>query len=204
MALTLPEPRTQLHKIADGMIARLRLAFPASHFEIQLMPAVPTKNEFDRITRRRPFIGIAWAGFKPDTQARTLKGDASFIVYLVVDNQTSPAMRFMGDARGVGLFGMITAASALLHGWTLEDVGSATVTEVESLAKEDWGDDATAIAGLGVAMPILVGSGFAAGAALDEFLRLNCAWLIPAPDGSPTVVTPSSPRQTLAETLGSC
>lgn len=181
--LTLPEPRTQFHRFADAAEARLRLAFPAAMFAFDVMPALPSKTEFDRLTRRKPFLGLAWAGFKVDEKAgRTLHGSADWILLVVIDNPDA-RRRFAGDNRGVGLWGMVSAASRLLHGWTIDDIGTVSVTQIDTVVRDDWGDETTAIAAIGLSIPMHPDASFAA-ETLDDFLRLNCVWLRPAPDGS--------------------
>jgi len=181
--VALPEPPTQLHRVAAAIEARLRLAFPSPMFDVALMPPLPTVKEFQRLTHRKPFLGIAWAGFKAaEKVGRTLHGDADWILYVVVDNPDT-RRRFEGDSRGVGLWGMVSAAAFLLHGWTLDALGTASITAIDSLVKEEWGDETTAIAGIGLSIPLIPGAGFAADT-LDDFLRLHCVWSMPAPEGS--------------------
>ncbi len=178
MALTFPEPTTQLHRLAATIEARLRLAFPAEIFGFQLMPPIPSRAEWERLTTRRPCLGLAWAGLAPDEKSgRMLSGRAEWVVYLIVDN-SAVDRRFLGDTRGIGLLGMVTAASYLLHGWTLPDVGTAFVTGIESLTKEDWGNDTTAIAGLSLSVPIIPDAGIAAAPDLNDLLRIGATWLV--------------------------
>jgi hypothetical protein len=55
--------------------ARLRLAFPEKDFTIERIPQTLTIKEFERLSRLSPFIGLAWAGFKPDgANERITKG----------------------------------------------------------------------------------------------------------------------------------
>lgn len=188
MALTLPEPSTRYHDCAAALLARLALAFKAPTFQLELMPPAPTKKEWEQITRVRPFVGLSWAGFEPGAQARGLTGDSEWIVYLVVDNAGDVAARWTGDSRGIGLFGMVTAAGHLLHGFTVDGVGSAKITSIDSLWREDWADDATAIVAIGLKVGMSPGAGFAA-ETVDDFLALTCAWTMPAADGSAEIPT---------------
>lgn len=182
-------PTTQYHRAAAYMLEQLRAAFKAPTFDVQLMPPAPSKEEWAQITRERPFVGLAWAGFTPDKQARGLKGNSTWVVYLVVDNVGDVAARWTGDSLGIGLFGMVTAGGFALHGRTITDVGSISVTGIESLYREDWADDATAIAALGVEVGMLPGDATTIAATLDDFLTLTCAWTMPAPDGSAPLPT---------------
>ncbi len=178
------QPQTVLHRQAAAIETWLRAAFPAPTFTIDLMPAMPTKAEFASATRVKPFIGIAWGDFKTGKQARALDGDAEWIVYLVCENKLSAAARLRGDARGIGLFGMVTAAGAVLHGRTLEGVGSTAVTGAAPIWKEEWGDDATAIAMVSLTFGCGLGPDRASDQSLTDFLRLTCAWAMPGAEGA--------------------
>lgn len=186
-------PTTQFHRTAEQLLELLRAAFKAPLFDVQLMPPAPSKAEWDRITRQRPFVGLAWAGFEPGKQLRVLQGGSKWIVYLVVDNVGDIAARWVGDSRGIGLFGMVTAAGYLLHGRAIDGVGSITVTGIDSLYREDWADDASAIAAIGVDVAMIPGDAGAGAVTLEEFLTLTCAWVTPAPDGSVSMPTDTIP-----------
>jgi hypothetical protein len=142
------------------------------------MPPIPTKTEWDRLTRRSPCLGVAWAGLEREPKAGPLfSGEAKWLIYLVVDNPEVGA-RFYGDGRGIGLVGMVTAAIALLHGWTVDGVGTTSVALAESLTKEEWGNDTTAIAGLDLRVPVIPDAGIAAAPALDDLVRIGATWLV--------------------------
>jgi hypothetical protein len=174
--VTLPEPKTQFHRVFDAVSNRLRTVFPERLFDLQMMSATPSRDEWLKVTRRKPCIAISWVDFKPAAASqRLLKGDASFTVYLVVDN-AEISRRFLGDARGVGLFGMLTAASYLLHGFTIDDVGTIKVTGANAIERADWIDETTEIAGLTTSIPMSVGDGIAS-ATLEDFLRLGASWM---------------------------
>lgn len=186
--LLLPETPTQLHRLFEAMSNRLRTVFPTSMFDLQMMPPAPSKEEWQRVTQRSPCIAIAWIGIEPKPGAtRLVKGDAVWAIYLVVDNTVIPR-RYLGDARGVGLYGMVTAASYLLHGYTVDGVATLQVTEVGEIAKAEWADATMAIAQITVKAPIVVGDGIA-GASLDDFLRLGCSWLANGADAGAGLIT---------------
>jgi hypothetical protein len=183
-----PEPRTQLHRLFEEISSRLRTVFGPSLFDLQMMSPAPSKGEWQRVTRRKPCIAIAWVGIEPKPGAtRVVKGDAVFAIYLIVDN-AEISRRYLGDARGVGLYGMVTAASYLLHGHTIDDVGTLRVSEIGEIAKAEWADDTMAIARLLVEAPIIVGDGIA-GATLADLLRLGCSWLANGADAGAGVIT---------------
>ena len=174
---------TQLHTMADAIEARLRLGFPAvvsgaEGFFVRTMSASPDDKELDRVFAQKPGIGIAWAGFPSDPQSgRTLHGRALWHITLVCANAQSAENRMRGDSRGIGLFGMVWMATSLLHGWTLDDIGTASVLEATPAYADGWKAEGVAMAMIAVSIPlVLTPIGPAAGTDLDDFLRLNSTW----------------------------
>lgn len=190
-ALMLPEAKTPLHTVFESLSNRLRLVFPETHFDLHIMPPAPSKNDWNRVTRRKPAIAISWVDFKPlPGTTRVVKGGANFAVYLIVDN-AEVSRRYLGDERGVGLFGMVTAASFMLHGYTIKGLGTLQISEVGEIAKTDWMDETTAVATLTVTAPIFVGEGIA-GTELNDLLRLGASWLANGVDAGTGVTTMES------------
>lgn len=186
--MTFPEPTTFLHRMDTLIQDRLRLAFPVAQFEIANASPIPSKVEWDRLFARKPAIGVAFSGIQPDKRSgRMLQATANWIIYLVAANQQIKA-RFCGDDRGIGMFGMVTGAVAVLHGVTINDVGTTAVESVETLTKEDWGDEQTAIVGIALSVPYMPDAG-AASVELEDFLQLNCAWLANGAEGPDDSIT---------------
>lgn len=160
--------------------ARLKTFFPEAKFAHGAVPANLSPRGWDALTRRTPFVGLGWRGFRPDAQnGRLLKASAQWTVFLVVRNLGSPAARLAGDSLGPGLLGMTQVAALCLHGFTIlgpeparTAVGTIEVNEVANLQADHWQDEAAAIAGLNVSLGFVL----ADPAELDEFLRLGAAW----------------------------
>lgn len=164
--------------------ARLRLGFPAQHFQIQRVPPVLTNKEFERVVRMTPFIGLAWLGFRSDpASGRQLAGAMLWRLVLIVKASSTLEARFKGDKRDIGLDAMVDVAAALLQGATFPNIGAAAVTRAEGVYADGWADDATVIA----QVDFEIRYQFSAAAlklddpATGDFERLDVTWLI---DGS--------------------
>ncbi len=189
MTLTFPEPKTQLHLFSEHLEDRLKAVFPTP-FTVALMPPAPSKTEFERLTSRKPFVGFAFAGLKPTGSGRIFNCSSSWMVFLAVDN-TEVVRRHIGDERGVGLFGMITATVFALNGWTIEGVGSVTVTGADVVVREDWANDTTAIAMVDIEVGLVIDDGIArlTRGPDDAFLTLVSTWAMAGADGAVDVAT---------------
>lgn len=189
MPLTFPEPTTQLHRVASALDARLKAIFPAP-FSVGLMPPAPSKTEFERLTQRKPFIGYAFSNLRARSSGRLFAATADWMVLLAVDNADA-SRRHLGDERGIGLFGMITAAVYGLNGWTIDGIGTMTVSAADVIVREDWANETTAIAVVGLAIDHLADQGIAGAISgpLDDLLSLTCTWTMAGADGPVSVAT---------------
>lgn len=159
MALTLLNP-LPLVSLGQALAARLQLAFDPKLFVHAIMPARLDARAWTELTRRTPFVGLAFNDMiaAPDMQRR-FRGATRWSVYLVVRNAAGPAGRYFGDAQGPGLLAMIQAATAMLQGTTLSDassagLGSVSVHQAANAVAEGWEDGAAAIAALDLQVPI--------------------------------------------------
>lgn len=171
----------KLATISNALVTRLRLVFPDGLFQVSMLPATPKKRDMDTIVTRKPFVGLAWISFTPDGSPRTLKGTAKFSLLLVCQNQRSVEERLKGDARGIGLYAMVTAAAGVLHGFTIADCGAVQVTDTGAALVEDWGDDSLAMAALDLSIPIILDADPSDNP--QDFLRLGVTWNLPGPAG---------------------
>jgi hypothetical protein len=171
---------SKLITATDAILARLRLAFPEHLFQLSLLPPAPKKRDMDTIVTRKPFLGLAWTGMTIEN-SRLLKGSAKWALILVAQNQRSVDERLKGDALGIGLFGMVSAAAGILHGYSLSEHGALAVTSADGALIEDWGDDSLAIAALDLTMPLILDVDPADDP--QDYLRLGVTWNLPGPPG---------------------
>lgn len=143
-----------IHAATAGIEARLQAAFPTNRFQHELLPAPLTpKLMNDLASRRTPFVGLAFLGFKPaPATSRLMSVKLRYGVYLVASHPQSRG-RLLGDRQGPGLAQMIHAAVCTLHGHTVagagqEAVGSIDVGDVDNTDGSEWAKDTTACAAL--------------------------------------------------------
>lgn len=173
---------------ADRAIrARLTEVFPPTRFVHATLNTAVTREEWTRVVRRTPFIGLTWLGAAPDsTSGRLLRMRATWRLLLVVGNG-DPAMRLTGDRFSPGLYAMVQVAAAALHGMPiggddLRGAGTLEVTEAVALASEGWADEAEAIAGITLASAFtLLGTP----GSLDDLLRMRGSWAFTLPESEP-------------------
>lgn len=142
-----------LPKTARALTDRLKLVFPPTLFTHRFMPAKLTAKDWMQLTQRTPFVGLGWTEIEPiDTPDRDIRGESRWTVFLVAKNAAGIEARYFGDERAPGLFSMVQAAAALLHGFTIDGAGSASVTKIGNLYAEGWDADDSAIAGIDVSV----------------------------------------------------
>lgn len=134
---------------------QLRLVFPkegpSEVWQIELVPDPMTRDEFISIANRCPFIGVSWRQVTPDQgNGRNFAGRLGFRVTIVVKNSRGRQFRFLGDARGAGLFSAATAAVYVLQGAQVENVGALNVAAWAQAYAEGFNDQSAAIATLDV------------------------------------------------------
>lgn len=134
-------------RMETAIVERLRIAFPEKTFAIERVPQTMTRTEFNRLARLSPFIGLAWTGMRNDSDAgRAVKGRMSWRLILIFKASNGNETRFKGDRKDLGLDAMVDVSVALLHGWTIPEVGSVAVTLANSVIADGWLDDNLVIA----------------------------------------------------------
>lgn len=149
-----------LSLIGAGLQKQLQLAFPPAFFEFSFMPPRLTAQEWERLVRRTPFIGLGWNDVDATRNAGTLfKGESHWTVFVVVTNQSSVGARYYGDAQGVGLFQVVQAAIAVLNGHTVPGVGTCLVTKAANAYAEGWNKENIAMAAIDLAVNVTMSPG---------------------------------------------
>lgn len=167
-----------LAAIGSAVRARLELGFPPSRFEHQFMPAKISQAEWKSLMRRTPFVGLGWNALDPTRDVgRLFTGESHWSLFLATRNSASIRGRYFGDAQGPGLFPLVTAAVAMLHGWTIPEIGSVAVTKAANVYAEGW-EDESAIAAVDfcVATVIPVAGAVTAPWDLGTFEELGITW----------------------------
>ncbi len=165
---------------ATGLRDALQIAFPPQRFQFGFMPPRLSPREWSQLVNRPPFVGLGWNEIKPTSNGgRLFKGEASFSVFLVIENKSGVRNRYLGDAQGPGLFQMLQAASIVLNGCTIPGVGSCFVTRASNAFAEGWEAENLAMAAVDVAVNVTldVPTGLAGPEATPDLLRqIAASW----------------------------
>ncbi len=138
-----------LQKTAFALQQRLRLVFPERRFVHAWMPPRVGKEDWKRLLRRMLFVGLGWADADPIKNApRSFTGESGWTVFLVTRNTAGARELYLGDAQGPGLFDMVHAGVAILHGHTISGVGTVSVVKTGNAFAENWDGDDTAMAAI--------------------------------------------------------
>lgn len=152
MTITDPGP---LQVMGDALAARLKLVFPETKFQHEMVPAKVDAKEWRQLTRRTPFVGLAWNEVDANPAGgRPFDGHARWTVFLVTKNSRGVRERYWGDALAPGLFSMVHASISILNGYTIAAVGTAEVTRSTNLYAEGWDDNEMAMAAVDVTVGI--------------------------------------------------
>ncbi|WP_375591047.1 hypothetical protein ABWH89_11185 [Hoeflea alexandrii] len=164
------------------IIERLRLAFPEKTFALERIPQVLSVNEFKRLSKSSPFIGLAWTGMRPDpASGRMLKGVMQWRLVLIYKASSGLEARFKGDTKGIGLDAMIDVAMVLLQGVSFEGQGHTAVTLANSVIADGWSDDDIAIAQIDFTFSFANTPAPLGLMTVDDFKALGITWEV-APD----------------------
>jgi hypothetical protein len=172
-------PQGALECAGAAIDARLRLVFPPRLFDHQVMPSRVTPAGWKRLLRRTPFVGLGWAkaDLAPHAPAGLFVGVAHWSVFLVTRNVAGPRHLYWGDGQGPGLFAMVRAAVAGLHGMKIAGVGTAQVPGAGNAYAEGWDDDEIAMAAVDLTVNLTLAlADSVAGVEEDPLLRLGESW----------------------------
>lgn len=181
--------RGPLFAATAAIQARLQGVFPPSHFQHGLLPATLTKELWNRLVKRTPYVGLTWLEMKPVAGARLFRAQMSWRVVLV-NSHPNPDHRITGDRIGPGQFAMVQAAIAVLHGFTptgldeIDGFGTLSVADVTALTTDEWGALDDAVAGIGITSEFALTDA----SNLPELLRLRGAWQF---EGAPETAAPA-------------
>jgi hypothetical protein len=154
--------------------ARLRTFFKADRWDFHTVADPMSIDEFKAIVRRTPCLGLGWRQINPTDQkvGRRFQGTLGLRLTIVVKNANGPKARFLGDARGPGLFPSIAGAIALLNGFSVPNLGTFSVTAGAQAYAEGYGDHDMAIATLDIGSTVVIGDVTGDLAAAPDFLKL--------------------------------
>lgn len=165
---------------ARALQDRLKSVLPEGQFQHAFLPARLDAGVWKQLVTRTPFVGLGWSTLDHDQGARSFTGYSQWIVFLVVKNPGSGfAPRYLGDAQSQGLFAVTCAAVAVLHGMTIDGVGTVSVRSAGNSFAEGYDPEHGAMAALEVRVGarLTVASSFTGlGATPDALTELTTTW----------------------------
>ncbi len=142
-----------------------------------VVPDPMSLDEFKAVTRTTPLLALGWRQFNPSkTVGRRFQGELGMRLTIVVKHPLDAGKRFMGDARGPGLFPAIAGAVALVNGFTDPTVGTFSVTAIAQAYAEGYGDHNIAIATIDIGCLVVIGDATGDLASAPDFLKFVSAF----------------------------
>lgn len=168
----------------DALERRLRTFFLPKVWDFAVVPDPMSLDEFKAVTRKTPLLALGWRQFNPNskTVGRRFQGDLGLRLTIVVKHPLDAGKRFMGDARGPGLFPALAGAVALVNGFTDPAIGTFSVTAIAQAYAEGYGDHNVAIATVDIGVNVVIDDVTGDLAAAPDFLKLLSNFE-PWPDG---------------------
>jgi len=125
-----PPFSTPFAAVVGTVLPALRAAFGPSVRAVELMPAVVTAAELNRLATSAPGVYLSFgAGPRDQRPELTLLG--GWTVSLIASHAGAAAGRLTGDALGLGLFEMAAVAAVTLEGLRVPRCGSIEVRGIE-------------------------------------------------------------------------
>ncbi|ABS69713.1 hypothetical protein Xaut_4492 [Xanthobacter versatilis] len=176
------DPISEIHRAIEPL---LRPYFERGIWVIEPVPFPMSLDEFKRLMRATPWIGIAWREFAVDTNAgRSLMGQHQLALTIVAKNAAGLDGRFFGDRLSPGLYPSLVTAAAVLHGKTLPDIGTLNVTRAGQSYAEGYGDLGAVVGLIELSVRTKFGDVLGAVEAAPDFARLVSSFeLQPPADG---------------------
>ena len=146
-----------LEAMASALQARMQIAFPATRYNFEFVPARMTIKEWDRIGGLAPFIGLGFKGITAKSEFdSTFEGVALWTIYVIAKNAGSTQARYLGDAQGAGILRLVQGAISMLNGFTLPAVGACQVMSAGNLWVDNWEAQGCMLAGIELAVQLSI------------------------------------------------
>lgn len=170
------DPVTLVHRAVADLVA------PWFDTKKWMAPAViglpMTPDEFRRLSEQTPRLHLGWEGFKANAEAaRMFAGTLSFRLVAVVKHPERSGVH-LGDRLGPGLYPVVMALVAALHGRTIDGVGTIQVTDANQANIDGWRSMGAAAGIVSFAVHTSLGDLLGAGANAPAFTRLVSSFVV--------------------------
>jgi hypothetical protein len=171
---------------------RLKAIFDEDTFTHDFVSARLSTAEWHELVRRAPLVALGWGGLNPkENTGRLFHGRSEWTVVLAVKNEGGALPLHVGDALGHGLFHVVQAAVAGLHGMNILDVGVVEVTGASNLVVKDLEAENIGLVGVDLrvatSVPPMLNR--------DDFTTSAATWSFPEAGDEPVEQTLSSAAQ---------
>ncbi|WNJ89167.1 hypothetical protein [Bosea sp. 685] len=141
-------------RISTAIEDRLRLAFKANRWDFHIVPDPLSDAEFRSLVTRTPLLALSFRQMNPPDKGvgRRFSGNLGMRLTIVVKNPNGRQYRYLGDAKGPGLFPSMSGAALLLNGFTVADLGTIFVGAIAQAYAEGFPDLNAAIATIDLTM----------------------------------------------------
>ena len=143
-----------LAKTAHALRERLELVFPGNLFTHQWMPSRVDRKVWMELIRRTPMIGVGFSGFQKPETTGGLNVISRWMVYAVTQNQSGNEAVLFGDKMAPGQLDLAEVASAVLHGHTIQGIGSIQLIEAANSYVEDYEQAGLSITAIELTVPV--------------------------------------------------
>ncbi|WP_323034529.1 hypothetical protein [Pararhodobacter sp.] len=164
------DPVTLVHRAVADLVAPW---FDPKKWMAPAVIGLPmTPDEFRRLSEQTPRMHLGWEGFKANGEmGRMFAGTLSFRLMAVIKNSERSNVH-MGDRHGPGLYPVVMALGAALHGQTIENVGTIQVTDANQANIDGWKTLGAAAGIVSFNVHTSLGDLLGAGADAPAFTRL--------------------------------
>lgn len=184
------DPITLVHRAVADLVAPW---FDPKKWMAPAVIGLPmTPDEFRRLSEQTPRLHLGWEGFKADAaMARSFAGQLSFRLVAVVKNPERSRVH-LGDRLGPGLYPVVMALAAALHGQTIEGVGTIQVTDANQANIDGWQTLGAAAGIVSFSIHTSLGDLLGTGADAPAFTALVSSFDVPGLEAEDVISLPGT------------
>lgn len=174
--------KTPIRLMAPAIEKRLRKVFPSKYFSLERSQPTMSLEDFSRLTRQAPFVGLAFCGLQTDQNAgEYLSAVWNWKLVIVAKASGGFDRKVKGDVFDIGLDAIIDVACVVLHGHTFQDIGPCTVGRAEVIYNEGADKNAKILAHVDFQIHTTSAVGALALETPEDFSAIGANWLLATP-----------------------
>lgn len=156
-----------------GLVARLKAGFGNTLRQVDSLPDDWDDKTYETLLRQAPGAYVVFGG----GQARQGQASdqaafkAAFSVVFVTRHASGEKARRHGDQMQIGAYEMIAIGVQLLHGYTIENVGTLEFSHIDNLNEDAIDKQGGCVYAVGFVLPMALDAGGVDPSTLDDFIR---------------------------------